>query len=52
MGLWLISGSDDKTIRLWEIITGRCVKTWKVEEIVYSVAWCPIREICAFAFSW
>ncbi|RIA98117.1 ribosome biogenesis protein [Glomus cerebriforme] len=50
-GLWLISGSDDKTIRLWEIITGRCVKTWELEDIIYSVAWCPVREICAFIFS-
>ncbi|CAG8673562.1 7591_t:CDS:10 [Funneliformis mosseae] len=50
-GLWLISGSDDKTIRLWEIITGRCVKTWEIEDIVHSVAWCPIKEVCAFAFS-
>ncbi|CAG8563581.1 23228_t:CDS:10 [Dentiscutata erythropus] len=48
-GIWLLSGSDDKTIRMWEITTGRCVKTWDVNEIVHSVAWCPNKDICAFA---
>ncbi|RIB16015.1 ribosome biogenesis protein ERB1 [Gigaspora rosea] len=48
-GIWLLSGSDDKTIRMWEITTGRCVKTWDMDEIVHSVAWCPNKDICAFA---
>lgn len=26
-GKWIISGSDDHTIKLWEVETGKCVKT-------------------------
>ncbi|CAG8849697.1 160_t:CDS:2, partial [Racocetra persica] len=48
-GIWLVSGSDDKTIRMWKIMTGRCVKTWDMNEIVQSVVWCPNKNICAFA---
>ncbi|CAG8501390.1 818_t:CDS:10 [Diversispora eburnea] len=51
MGLWMVSGSDDKTVRMWEITTGRCVKIWEFEEIIHSVAWCPDKDICAFAVS-
>ncbi|RHZ56097.1 hypothetical protein Glove_406g85 [Diversispora epigaea] len=51
MGLWMISGSDDKTVRMWEITTGRCVKIWEFKEIIHSVAWCSDKDLCAFAVS-
>ncbi|CAG8438502.1 14022_t:CDS:10 [Ambispora leptoticha] len=53
LGLWLVSGSDDQTIRVWEITTGRCVYTWTVDDIVHSIAWCPNKDVCGFivAFS-
>ncbi|CAG8477739.1 14311_t:CDS:10 [Acaulospora morrowiae] len=50
-GLWMVSASDDKTMKMWEITTGRCVKTWEVKETVYSVAWCPNKDVWAFAAS-
>ncbi|MBW2052909.1 MAG: protein kinase [Deltaproteobacteria bacterium] len=28
-GLWALSGSDDRTIRLWEVETGRCIHTFE-----------------------
>lgn len=40
-GQWLASGSDDGTVRLWEVSTGRCSAKWKLGEPVMSVAWCP-----------
>ncbi|CAG8516384.1 4898_t:CDS:10 [Paraglomus brasilianum] len=48
-GLWIVSGSDDRTIRMWEVTTGRCVQKWDVEDIVYSIAWCPNKDIWIFA---
>ena len=26
-GQWMVSGSDDGTVRLWEVLTGRCMNT-------------------------
>lgn len=40
-GQWLISGSKDTTVKLWEVKTGRCMETWKFDSIVHKVAWCP-----------
>ena len=38
-GLWALSGSKDKTLRLWEMATGRCVRTFEGHtKRVYSVA--------------
>jgi len=30
-GLWALSGSDDKTIKLWEVRTGNCIRTFESE---------------------
>ncbi|KAJ1946780.1 Ribosome biogenesis protein erb1, partial [Linderina pennispora] len=48
-GLWLLSGSDDGTVRLWEIVTGRCAQIWNLKDVIHTVAWCPNPEVCAFA---
>ncbi|XP_028410062.1 ribosome biogenesis protein bop1-like [Dendronephthya gigantea] len=40
-GQWLASGGDDKTLRYWEIATGRCLKKLQFEHRVQSVAWNP-----------
>ena len=40
-GQFVISGSDDKTVRVWEITTGRCFKRFDFEENVVCVAWYP-----------
>ncbi|XP_048848818.1 ribosome biogenesis protein bop1 [Brienomyrus brachyistius] len=50
-GQWLASGSDDCTVRLWEICTGRCMKTIEVGGAVKSIAWNPNPAICLVALS-
>nr|MBE5724372.1 putative ribosome biogenesis protein BOP1-like protein [Cucujiformia] len=41
VGQYLLSGSDDNTIKIWEVNTGRCLKTIKMDDVVKSVEWCP-----------
>ncbi|KAF9944779.1 Ribosome biogenesis protein erb1 [Mortierella alpina] len=48
-GLWLASGSDDKTVRVWEIATGRCMTTYHLDELVTSVVWGPNKEVAVLA---
>lgn len=40
-GQYLVSGSDDMTTKIWEISTGRCMKTIPCGGVVRSVSWCP-----------
>ena len=46
-GQWLASGSDDKTVRLWEAETGRQVASWLLEDVVECVAFnpCSVRSL-------
>jgi WD40 repeat protein len=38
-GRWAVSGSEDRTLRLWEVATGRCVRTFEGHtDLVSSVA--------------
>jgi ribosome biogenesis protein ERB1 len=48
-GQWLLSGSEDKTVRLWEMVSGRQVQSWSFEEPVVSVSWNPNPSISLFA---
>nr|NVI69921.1 putative ribosome biogenesis protein BOP1 homolog [Cucujiformia] len=41
IGQYLLSGSDDGTIKIWEVNTGRCLKTIHMDDVVRSVEWCP-----------
>ncbi|KAJ1679535.1 Ribosome biogenesis protein erb1 [Spiromyces aspiralis] len=47
-GLWLLSCSDDKTVRLWEVVTGRCAQIWRFDDVVQSVEWNPDKDLCMF----
>lgn len=40
-GQWLLTGSDDGSMRMWEVLTGRCCRQWDFGGKVSSVAWCP-----------
>jgi ribosome biogenesis protein ERB1 len=40
-GQYLATGSDDCTVRMWEIETGRELACWRVKGTVHCVAWNP-----------
>ncbi|KAJ3348632.1 Ribosome biogenesis protein 1 [Kappamyces sp. JEL0680] len=48
-GQWLASGSDDSTLKIWEIASGRCVNTISFGESVMAVAWNPNRALSLVA---
>ncbi|XP_062385951.1 ribosome biogenesis protein bop1 [Sardina pilchardus] len=50
-GQWLVSGSDDGSVRFWEVSTARCMKTIEVSAAVKSVAWSPNPAICLVAIA-
>ncbi|KAI9271311.1 NUC169 domain-containing protein [Sporodiniella umbellata] len=50
-GLYALSGSDDNTCRLWEVLTGRCLSLWRFEGVIHAIAWCPNPDMWLFAIS-
>eukprot|EP00092_Neocalanus_flemingeri_P020014 GFUD01021674.1.p1 GENE.GFUD01021674.1~~GFUD01021674.1.p1 ORF type:complete len:737 (-),score=262.84 GFUD01021674.1:103-2313(-) len=48
-GQYLASGSDDGSMKVWEMATGRCLKTWDMGGVVKSVAWCPNSALSLLA---
>ncbi|KAF5283998.1 hypothetical protein FQR65_LT13632 [Abscondita terminalis] len=40
-GQYLVTGSDDESVKIWEVNTGRCLKTIETDAVVRSVKWCP-----------
>ncbi|XP_049962677.1 ribosome biogenesis protein BOP1 homolog [Schistocerca serialis cubense] len=50
-GQFLASGSDDLTVKIWEVSTGRCVRTIPAGGIVRSVSWCPNQSLSLIAIA-
>uniref|UniRef100_A0A8D2IVH3 Ribosome biogenesis protein BOP1 n=1 Tax=Varanus komodoensis TaxID=61221 RepID=A0A8D2IVH3_VARKO len=50
-GQWLASGSDDGTVKFWEVCSARCVKTVPVRGAVKSLAWNPSPLLCLVAIA-
>ncbi|KAM7373765.1 hypothetical protein PAMP_008592 [Pampus punctatissimus] len=48
-GQWLASGSDDGSVRFWEVCSSRCIKTVQVGGAVKSVTWNPNPSVCLLA---
>lgn len=48
-GQFLVSGSEDCTVKFWEILTGRCWRTIKFDSPVRLVSWCPNATISTVA---
>lgn len=48
-GQFMASGCDDCTIKIWEVQTGRCMKTISTEGPVTSLAWCPNTNVVLIA---
>ncbi|KAF3423188.1 hypothetical protein E2986_02945 [Frieseomelitta varia] len=49
MGQYIASGGDDMNLKIWEIATGRCIKTIPCGGIIRSVAWCPNQSLSLIA---
>ncbi|XP_063216320.1 ribosome biogenesis protein BOP1 homolog [Bacillus rossius redtenbacheri] len=48
-GQYLASGSDDLTVKIWEVATARCVRTVAAGGVVRSVSWCPSQALSLLA---
>ena len=48
-GKYLASGCDDLTVKIWEVSTGRVLKTLKFEETIMSLSWNPNNNISLLA---
>lgn len=48
-GQWMASGGDDKVLKLWEVCTGRCLKTLECGGAVHSMAWNPNSSLTLLA---
>ncbi|KZC15138.1 Ribosome biogenesis protein BOP1 like protein [Dufourea novaeangliae] len=49
IGQYIASGGDDMNLKIWEIATGRCVKTVPCNGVIRSVAWCPNQSLSLIA---
>ncbi|KAK2920533.1 hypothetical protein Q8A73_000018 [Channa argus] len=50
-GQWLASGSDDGSVRFWEVHSSRCMKTVHVGGAVKNVTWNPNPSVCLLAIA-
>ncbi|KAL0482755.1 rRNA maturation protein bop1 [Acrasis kona] len=48
-GTHVVSGSDDHTVRLWEVDTSRCVRVWKFHADIQCVRFNPNAGLNLFA---
>lgn len=48
-GQFMVSGSEDCTVKFWEILTTRCWRTVKFDSPVRLVAWCPNAALSVVA---
>ncbi|XP_037090870.1 ribosome biogenesis protein bop1-like isoform X2 [Pollicipes pollicipes] len=48
-GQLFASGSDDRTLKIWEVATGRCLKTIEFKDAVTAVAWNPNPKLSVVA---
>ncbi|KAK6093141.1 Ribosome biogenesis protein erb1 [Batrachochytrium dendrobatidis] len=48
-GQWLATGSDDKTVCIWEISSGRCVEKFVLKHSIMNVSWNPNKNASLLA---
>ena len=37
----LASAAADRSVRVWEVATARCLDAWTAEDPIADLAWCP-----------
>lgn len=47
-GAWVVSATEEGVVCLWEVIVGREVKRWSLDEKVNAVDWCPRTDVNFF----
>ena len=47
-GAWVVSADEEGIVCLWEVIVGREVKRWSLNENVGAVEWCPRTDVSFF----
>ncbi|THH11551.1 hypothetical protein EW145_g600 [Phellinidium pouzarii] len=47
-GAWAVSGDEQGTVSLWEILVGREVKKWKFDGKIGAIQWCPRTDVDYF----
>ncbi|KAH9045673.1 NUC169 domain-containing protein [Lactarius pseudohatsudake] len=47
-GAWVVSADDEGVVCLWEVIVGREVKRWTLNQKVGAVEWCPRTDVSFF----
>lgn len=48
-GQFLASGSDDCTVKIWEVQTGYCLQTFTMPGVIKSIQWCPNKALSLLA---
>ena len=51
-GQWMVSGYDNGEVRVWEVMTARCMGVWKLgtaDAPILSVAWNPNKMVSLIA---
>lgn len=48
-GQWLLTASRDSTVRLWEVASGQCIRSWPASDAVIS--WNPNASFPLFAMT-
>ncbi|CAL4106084.1 unnamed protein product, partial [Meganyctiphanes norvegica] len=48
-GKYLASGSDDYTVKIWEVSTGRCLRSFEIGAAVKCVSWNPNPKLFLLA---
>ncbi|CAH0517998.1 unnamed protein product [Peronospora belbahrii] len=43
-GQYVASGSDDSTVRIWELETSRCLQVYNVGAVVHKLTWNPNKD--------
>ncbi|KAI0269246.1 BOP1NT-domain-containing protein [Gloeopeniophorella convolvens] len=47
-GAWVVSADEEGIVCLWEVMVGREVKRWTLNEKVGAVDWCPRTDVSFF----